>query len=138
MLQRRHAAPAKCAFPPVGGNLNRCRGVRVAQRRRPWGRIGQAATPMGERTLPARGSASPGGPLGRGAYAAAGPRRAGIGAGAAIKSRRSHPLRLLAPLLLPAVVGIEQLLAQPDRRPAALDQFPPPHLLHPPPPPPPA
>src|SRR4029453_1115943 len=28
---------------------------------------------------------------------------------------RSHPLRLLAPLLLLAIVGIEQLLAQPDR-----------------------
>src|SRR6266487_5514253 len=35
----------------------------------------------------------------------------------------SHPLRLLAPLLLLALVGIEQLLAQPDRFRRDLDQF---------------
>src|SRR6516162_2184745 len=35
----------------------------------------------------------------------------------------SHPLRLLAPLLLPALVGIEQLLAQPDRGRGDLDQL---------------
>src|SRR6516165_5180649 len=35
----------------------------------------------------------------------------------------SHPLRLLAPLLLPTLVGIEQLLAQPDRGRGDLDQL---------------
>src|SRR5262249_56957717 len=35
----------------------------------------------------------------------------------------SHPLRLLAPLVLPALVGVEQLLAQPDRARGDLDQF---------------
>src|SRR6516164_2269012 len=35
----------------------------------------------------------------------------------------SHPLRLLAPLLLPTLVGTEQLLAQPDRGRGDLDQL---------------
>src|SRR6516165_12790541 len=73
MLQRRHAAPAKCAIPLVGGNLNRCRGACALHNDRGrrdesvgWRALGPAIT--ADRSAPTAGRHTPSASLRRSSF----------------------------------------------------------------------